>query len=173
MHKKTGSYRYVLLALLFLPGLAMSQGQSSNLVLLRVNDSETALEYNAQGSNHGRCVNSSENGCVRVSGRGDITFRLVNDRRCGSGSMWELTGVQLGGENSGGKGSWGNLSQTAAADFGADAGSGHIPTGRGNSISIRDGNSAAYSLWYRVSAECDGRTIWFDPRMENDGTGGR
>ena len=121
MQNRTGSFRYALLALLFLPGLVMAQGQSSNLVLLRVNDSETALEYNAQGSNHGRCVNSSENGCVRVSGRGDITFRLVNDRQCGSGSMWELTGVQLGGENSGGKGSWGNLSPTAAKDFGADA----------------------------------------------------
>lgn len=173
MFDKKNTIRLILLPLLFLPALVLAQGMSSNLVLLKVNDGESALEYNASGSNHGRCVSGPGNGCVRVTGRGDITFRLVSDRRCSSGASWELTAVQLGGENAGGKGTWGNLSPTAAGDFGADASSGYISTGRGNSISVRDDNSAAYSLWYRVSAECDGRTIWFDPRLENDGTGGR
>ena len=159
-------------ALTMAPGLLVAQGMSSNMVLLRINDSGTALEYNAQGSSHGRCVNSSENGCVRVTGRGSITFRLVNERRCDAGGRWELSGVQLGGENSSGKGSWGNLSQRVVDDFGADAASGWISTGSGQSISITDYNSQAYSVWYRVAAQCGGTTIYFDPRAENDGTGG-
>ena len=160
------------LLLISAPITIWAQGASSSLVLLKVSDSGTSLEYNAQGSSHGRCVSSSENGCVRVTGVGTITFRLVNDRRCGSGAMWELTGVQLGGENSSGKGSWGNLSQRVVDDFGADASSGWIRTGSGSSITITDYNSQAYSVWYRVAAQCDGATIYFDPRMENDGTGG-
>lgn len=170
------SFRTLVCILAFLlaaasPLAALAQGMSSNLVLLRVNDSETALEYNAAGSSHGACQTPGL-GCVRVSGQGQITFRLVNDRRCASGASWELSGVQLGGENSAGKpGRWGWLSSTAASDFNAYAESGWVRTQplRGQSITLYDGNSAAYSIWYRVAAQCDGRHIWFDPRIENEG----
>jgi len=159
-------------AVLLAASHALAQGQSSNLVRLAVDDTETALTYHADGSSHGRCEMSSEPGCVRVTGSEQITFRLVSNRQCGSGGLWELSGVDLGGENAGGKpASWGGLSATAAADFGADASTGSIPTGKGNSITIQDHNSQAYSVWYRVAATCGGSTIYFDPRMENDGTG--
>jgi len=161
------------LAAAALPLQAMAQGQASNLVLLRVNDAGSALEYNAPGSSHGVCQTPGQ-GCVRVSGSGQITFRLVSDRRCGSGAMWTLTGVQLGGEDATGKpGAWGGLSSTAASDFQADAGSGWVTTSAapGGGVTVQDANSAAYSIWYRVEAECDGMTIEFDPRFENDGTG--
>lgn len=154
-----------------LPEAASADGQAVNLVLLRVNDSQTALEYNAAGSNHGSCENPGP-GCVRVRGRGEITFRLVNDRRCDSGDQWELSGVQLGGENAAAKpGAWGGLSATAAADFDADPASGWATTtpASGQSITLQDGNSASYTIWYRVSAGCDEGTLWFDPRIENEG----
>lgn len=168
MNKKT----VILQVLLFLlPGLALAQGQSSNLILLKVNDSQTALEYNAQGSNHGRCQTNPGNGCFRVEDIGTVTFRLVNDRSCDGHDYWELTGVQLGGENSDTKGSWGNLSATAVYDWGADAATGMIETESSRSITVTDRNSQAYSFWYRVRAECNGDTIWFDPRGENTGTG--
>ena len=173
--KSTNRFLMMAFALFCLPALALAQGAASNLVLLKVNDSETALEYNANGSSHGRCVSGSEPGCVRVSGNGSITFRLVNDRSCASGARWELTGVQLGGENSGGKpGAFGGLSSQAASDFNADAGSGWANTSpsSGSAITMSDANRAAYSLWYRVRASCSGSPdIWFDPRIENEGTG--
>jgi hypothetical protein len=151
---------------------AAAQGQASNLVLLAVDDAQAALTYNASGSSHGRCEASSEPGCVRVTGRGQVTFRLVNNRQCGAGNTWQLSGVQLGGENSAGKpGTWGGLSAAAAGDFNASQASGQISTGTGNSITIQDANSQAYSVWYRVEASCGGKTIYFDPRLENDGTG--
>jgi hypothetical protein len=151
---------------------AAAQGQSSNLVLLAVDDAESALAYHATGSSHGRCQESSEPGCVRVSGRGEITFRLVGERQCGSNDKWQLSGVELGGENSTSKpGTWGGLSATAAADFNADQATGRISTGTGNSVTIQAANSRAYSVWYRVEASCGGKTIYFDPRLENDGTG--
>jgi hypothetical protein len=172
------SIKFVLSAIVItagLPALAQAQGAASNLVLLKVNDSETALEYNANGSSHGRCVDSSEPGCVRVADNGQITFRLVNDRSCASGAKWELTGVQLGGENSYSKpGGFGGLSSQAAADFNADAASGWAYTSppRGSAITMSDANRSAYSLWYRVRASCSGSPdIWFDPRIENEGTG--
>ena len=62
MFEKKNTIRYILLPLLFLPALVLAQGMSSNLVLLKVNDSESALEYNASGSNHGRCVSGPGNG---------------------------------------------------------------------------------------------------------------
>jgi hypothetical protein len=161
--------------LVCIPALAQAQGAASNLVLLKVNDTETALEYNANGSSHGRCVGSSEPGCVRVSGNGSITFRLVNDRNCSSGAKWELNGVQLGGEGSAGKpGAFGGLSGQAASDFSADAGTGWVQTrsASGGGIAMTDANGSAYSLWYRVRASCAGSAdIWFDPRIENDGSG--
>ena len=151
---------------------ALAQGQSSNLVLLAVDNDQSELTYHADGSSHGRCEQSSEPGCVRVTGKGQITFRLVSNRQCGNDGFWELSGVDLGGENSSAKpDSWGGLSATAAADFGADASTGSIPTSKGNSILIQDYNSQAYSVWYRVAATCGDSIIYFDPRMENDGTG--
>lgn len=158
-------------ALLAAP-LGLALAQSSNVVLLAIDADESALVYNANGSSHGRCQMSTEPGCIRVSGKAQITFRLVSNRQCASGADWELSGVQLGGEGSMSKpASWGGLSQVAAADFNADAQTGMIPTGRGNSVTIEDANSQAYSLWYRVVASCEGRQIYFDPRLENDGTG--
>lgn len=149
-----------------------AMAQAANVVLLAVNEDQSALTYNANGSSHGRCQQSSEPGCVRVSGRAQIMFKLVSKRQCDAGGFWELSGVQLGGENSSGKpAAWGGLSATAAADFGADAASGQISAGRGQNITIQDDNSAAYSLWYRVQAACGAKTIYFDPRFENDGTG--
>lgn len=154
-----------------------AMAQAVNVVLLAVDEDESALTYNANGSSHGRCQQSSEPGCVRVSGRAQIMFKLVNKRQCGAGGFWELSGVQLGGETGPGENvsakpaAWGGLSATAAADFGADAASGQISTGRGQNITIQDANSAAYSLWYRVQAVCGADTIYFDPRFENDGTG--
>jgi len=143
----------------------------ANTVQLEVNDSQTALVYGA-GSSHGRCDSDPTPGCVKVSGQSSIRFVLTGDKRCGSGSAWSLSGVQLGGENAGGKGAWGNLSATAASDFDADASSGWANVGRGASVTLQDNNSQAYSLFYRVAAECDGQTIWFDPRIVNDGSGG-
>jgi hypothetical protein len=174
MKNKSKWVTLLLISAALSPALAVGQGMSSNLVLLRVNDAETALDYNANGSSHGTCMSNPGRGCVRVSGSGEITFRLVNDRQCSSGGRWHLTGVQLGGENSGGKGSWGGLSATAAADFGADPGSGWASTSSapGGGIMLYDGNSEEYSIWYRVQASCEGAAdIWFDPRFENDGTG--
>jgi hypothetical protein len=151
---------------------ALAQGQSSNLVLLSVNDAQSALTYHANGSNHGRCQQTSEPGCIRVTGKGQVTFRLVGNPQCGGQAFWELSGVELGGENSDSKpGQWGGLRAEVAADFGADAQTGSISTGKGNSITIQDHNSEAYSIWYRVLATCGERTIYFDPRLENDGTG--
>jgi hypothetical protein len=157
-----------------LPLTALAQGAASNTVLLRVNDAENALEYNANGSSHGQCFNNPGNGCVRATSQATITFRLVNDRRCTSGAMWELSGVQLGGEGSGSKpGQFGGL-RHAAGDFNADAGSGWAATSpsRGQSITMNDRNSSQYDIWYRVRASCSGHPdIYFDPRIENDGTG--
>ena len=152
---------------------ALAQGQPSNLVLLAVNDGQTAMDYNASGSSVGACRNPAP-GCVRVSGNGQITFRLVNFRQCASGEQWTLTGVQMGGEGAPGKpATWGGLSSVAASDFQADPSSGWAATSTsaGGGITIRDANTAEYSLWYRVQARCDGREIYFDPRIENDGTG--
>lgn len=161
--------------LLFSPMMVLAQGAASNLVLLRVNDSGTALDYNAVGSSHGRCIGGSEPGCVRVSGDGTITFSLVNDRNCSSGSKWALNGVQLGGVNSPTKpGSFGGLTPDAASDFNADAASGWAQTSPapGGGIEMSDANGSAYTLWYRVRASCSGQAdIWFDPRIENEGTG--
>jgi hypothetical protein len=155
---------------LLIAGTLFAAGALANTVQLEVNDSETALTYGA-GSSHGRCPNDPSPGCVKVSGKSSIRFVLVGDRQCASGDRWTLTGVQLGGENSGGKGSWGNLSPTAAYDFDADPGSGWANTGQGSTIAMSANNSEAYSIWYRVAAECDGNTIYFDPRVVNDGTG--
>ena len=158
------------------PAVLTAQSTTSNLVLLRVDEAGTALEYNAQGSAHGQCMNNPGRGCVRLSGRSSITFRLVSDRNCGSGAKWELSGVQLGGEYSSGKpGHFGGLSLQAAADFNADANSGWARTNpaSGREITMSAANTAAYDIWYRVTASCAGEPndIEFDPRVENDGTG--
>lgn len=156
---------------------ALAQGKSSNLVLLRVDEAGTALEYHAQGSDHGVCNNPGK-GCVRITGNGDVTFRLVSQRNCDDqGAKWELSGVQLGGVGSSSKpGTWGGLPADVAADFSADAqGWASISSAQGGGVVIRDDNTSENSLWYRVEATCssDGSTIEFDPRFENDGTGSR
>ncbi len=174
MKTKSRMIKLLLMSAALSPIMAVAQGMSSNLVLLRVNDAGTALEYNANGSRHGNCMSNPGRGCVRVSGSGEVTFRLVSDRSCDSGGRWELSGVQLGGENSGAKpGNWGGLSPNAAGDFGADAqGWASTSPASGQEITLYDDNSAEYSLWYRVRASCAGEAdIWFDPRFENDGTG--
>lgn len=169
---------FALAALLMLsPAMAVAQGNAVNLVLLRVNDSGTALDYNSDGSSHGRCAGSSEPGCVRVSGDGTITFRLVSARNCSGADKWTLSGVQLGGVNSPAKpgpGSFGGLTPAAASDFDANQSSGWVQTSAapGGGIKMIDANGSLYTIWYRVRASCpDGKHIWFDPRIENDGTG--
>ena len=98
-----------------------------------------------------------------------INFNMGNFT-CASGDRWALSQVILGNA----KNSSGNISDEAVRDFGANKSTGVVtPEKRDNPnhIGIRNKNLSAYTIWYTVTATCDGSTIKLDPRILNDGSG--
>jgi hypothetical protein len=132
----------------------------AQVVQLGVNESQTKLTVTSPGS----CSRANANGCVRVTGRAQISFNLTGPSNC------SLLHVALGNSEN----SQGGLSAVAASDFNANPSTGVVtpvgnPTAR--HIMIQDNNTAEYEVWYTVYASCGGSTITSDPRIENDGTG--
>ena len=130
------------------------------------------LEVNANqlvATSRGNCSQNNTNGCVRATGNIQISFTLVKSS-CASGEDWSLSQVILGNSKS----SRGSISAVAASDFNANQSSGVVtPVGNPSErhILIRDNNTAAYEIWYTVTATCGDTTIELDPRVVNDGTG--
>lgn len=140
--------------------------QAAIVVQMQVNASETGLDITTQGT----CQNgTNSNGCVKAQGRQPINFNLVGNRSCSAGGSWELDSVALGMARK----STGNLTAVAASDFNADQSSGEVTANNqsGNSIQIRNNNTAVYDAWYTVYATCGDSEIETDPRIENDGSG--
>jgi len=138
---------------------AIAQAQVVNL---EVNESQSKLTVTSPSP--GSCSRANARGCVRVTGRAQISFNLVGTTEC------SLTHIALGNSEN----NQGGLSTVAASDFNANSSTGVVtPIGNpnGRHIMIRDNNSEAYDVWYTVYASCGGSTITSDPSIENDGTG--
>lgn len=143
-----------------------SIAQAAMVVQMTVNSNEDKLTITTPGN----CASGNNtNGCVQASGRQPINFVLTGDKSCAAGHKWMLDHVALGMT----EGSVGNLTPTAASDFGADAGSGRVSPDNqsANSIQIRNNNTDTYDVWYTVYATCQGSVIDSDPRIANDGSG--
>ena len=172
MKKKINKLKVLLqsLAMVSIVGF-YSIAQAVIVVELRVNSDESKLTIDT----HGTCARQpNNNGCMRVSGRQQISFNLAGDRKCTEveHGRWELDHVALGNSEGGAPG---NISAVAASDFNADQGSGLVTPlyQNANLIKVQDHNTEAYDIWYTVVARCAGGSseINSDPRVENDGTG--
>jgi len=129
-----------------------------------------------------KSCNQNKPGCVEVSAgnMAEFELRIKQGRNdcAGNDGKWSIQKVLLGGEVAGNDpgdkpGNWGNLSEVAASDFNADAGTGEVKLTRvgNNRAKFYDTNTANYSIWYNVFAELcgTGRTIELDPSVTNRG----
>lgn len=168
--QKTRLKVIVHLAIVFLIVGFCSMAQAAIVVNMNVSDTEDELVITTHGTCQGTNV---PNGCMAVTGgKQQINFNLVGNRDCSmvAGEKWKLDSVVL----SESKGAESGISQVASDDFGADIDTGEItqPVSENDShIGVRDDNTAAYDIWYTVTAKCGSTTINTDPRIKNDGSG--
>jgi hypothetical protein len=166
MKKQAGKHKGIFLFVIVLCVLGFySTAQAAVVVGLQVNADQTGLEATTRGT----CIKEpNPNGCIHVTGAVQINFNLPN-AKCSANESWQLGQVTLGTSEKGGSG---NIGEVAAGDFDADQATGVVTpvTNSANHILIRDNNSAAYDIWYQVSASCGGKTIYTDPRIENGGS---
>ena len=141
-----------------------SVAQAAIVVNLEVNASQDQLVATTRGN----CSQNNTHGCIQMSGNQVINFNMGNFT-CASGDRWALSQVILGNA----KNSSGNISADAVRDFNANQSSGVATpeTQNANHIGVRNKNLSAYTIWYTVTATCDGATIKLDPRILNDGSG--
>ena len=165
--KVTGLKTFLqLTAVISIVGVCSTVQAAATVVNLQVNASQTKLEITTRGN----CSTNNTNGCLKASGKAQFNFVLTGDKSCSAGGNWKMANVVLGMS----EGSKGNITSKAAADFNANQSSGVVTPDSSNDshIQIKDDNTAAYEVFYTVTATCNGMpSIDSDPRIINDGTG--
>lgn len=164
---------------------AAAYGKEKIKVGLKVvgSGSTAVLQIDKLKTSGPKCQKKIHDGCFEVAKGKSAEFKVTlpgSDKDCGHNAKWKLSKVLLGGE---GKvdsppdkpAAWGNISQDAADDLGAEKVSGLVnTTWDGNrTLQFDDANRHEFSIWYNVWAEsCDEEPIFIkmDPRVDNKGS---
>jgi len=146
-----------------------------------VDPSKPFIDITSGKTTHGcKSANNPRKGCLRnIKGdAADMVFRMKNNMKCESGDLWVFTQFRLGGYSVNGsvgkpasEADWGNLPTDVAADFRADPTTGvaDFTILNKRSIRVHNRNDQAYTVWYELTAECDGKKAITDPRIRNTG----
>lgn len=169
---------------LILPGVVLAQPTDRYKVTFEVEGNSLQLKKNRFYTSRSNCRSRNHDGCFDVPEDHAAEFTLVlqqGDADCRQDSSWKFHSVVLGGESTvqdpaPKPDEWGGISEAAAADFGADASTGEValtPDGK-KKVTFRDANQHEFSIWYKVVVEhCgSGRTLAYDPRIDNRGSPG-
>jgi hypothetical protein len=150
----------------------------------QINDSDPLKPYidiTARSTSHGcQSANNPGRGCIRTTkgDAADMVFKMKRNMTCESGDLWVFTQFRLGGysvDGSVGKpkkeADWGKLPVAVAADFRANPATGvaDFTILNKRSIRVHNRNDGAYTVWYELTAECDGKKAVTDPRIKNTG----
>lgn len=145
------------------------------------NPTKPFIEITTSGTIHG-CgnVTNPHKGCVSPprNDASDMVFKMKSNMTCESGDLWVFTQFRIGGYSIDGtvgkpttEADWGNLTAEVAADFRADpvTGVADFTILNKRSIRVHNRNDGAYTVWYELTAECDGVKAVTDPRIKNTG----
>jgi hypothetical protein len=139
------------------------------------------INITASSTSHGcQSANNPGRGCIRVTkgDAADMVFKMQADMKCENGDLWVFTQFRLGGYSKDGsvgkpkkETDWGKLPVAVAADFRANPTTGVVDFTILNKRSIRvhNRNDGVYTVWYELTAECDGKKAVSDPRIRNTG----